>query len=64
MRDALASLEFTGSIVPGGKISFDATGKPKTQYVMTQNLPDNKVALVWPQSIEGYTPAIVPIPGT
>jgi branched-chain amino acid transport system substrate-binding protein len=64
VRDALSSLEFTNSIVPGGKISFDATGKPKTQYVMTQNLPDNKVALVWPQSIEGYTPAIVPIPGT
>lgn len=64
VRDALASLEFTNSILPGGKISFDKTGKPKTSYVMTQNLPGNKVALVWPQSIEGYTPAIVPFPGT
>jgi branched-chain amino acid transport system substrate-binding protein len=64
VRDALAGLEFTGSLVPGGKISFDSTGKPKTVYVMTQNLPDNQVQLVWPQSIEGYKPAIMPFPAT
>jgi branched-chain amino acid transport system substrate-binding protein len=64
VRDALAGLEFTGSLVPGGKISFDPTGKPKTVYVMTQNLPDNQVQLVWPQTIEGYKPAIMPFPAT
>ncbi len=64
VRDALAGLEFTNSIVPGGKISFDATGKPKTSYVMVQNKPDNKVALVWPQTIDGYVPAVIPFPGT
>ncbi len=62
VRDALASLEFTGSILPGGKISFDKTGKPRTSYVMTQNLPGNEVNLVWPNTIEGYKPAIVPMP--
>ena len=64
VRDALAGLEFSGSLVPGGKISFDSTGKPKTVYVMVQNLPNNQVQLVWPQTIEGYKPAIVPFPAT
>jgi branched-chain amino acid transport system substrate-binding protein len=62
VRDALASLEFTDSILPGGKITFDERGKPKTTYVMTQNLPGNKVAMVWPRSIAGYTDAILPLP--
>jgi branched-chain amino acid transport system substrate-binding protein len=64
IRDALAGLEFSGALVPGNKISFDATGKPKTSYVMTQNLPNNEVALVWPSSIEGAKPATIPLPGT
>ena len=64
VRDALAGLEFTGSLVPGGKISFDPTGKPKTVYVMVQNTSDSQVQLVWPQTIEGYKPAIMPFPAT
>jgi branched-chain amino acid transport system substrate-binding protein len=64
LRDALAGLEFNGALVPGNKISFDQTGKPKTNYVMTQNLPNNEVALVWPSTIDGAKPAIVPMPGT
>jgi len=62
IRDALSSLDFTGSILPGGHISFDATGKPKTEYVMTQNLPGGKVALIWPKGVAGYTDAILPLP--
>ena len=62
LRDALAALEFTDSILPGGKISFDAHGKPKTSYVMTQNLPGNKVSMVWPRTIHGYADAILPLP--
>ncbi len=62
VRDALAGLEFTGSILPGGKISFDERGKPKTSYVMTQNLPRNTVAMVWPRTIAGYADAILPMP--
>jgi branched-chain amino acid transport system substrate-binding protein len=64
VRDALSGLEFSGALVPGNKISFDATGKPKTSYVMVQNLPGNEVALVWPSSIAGSKPAMLPIPGT
>jgi branched-chain amino acid transport system substrate-binding protein len=64
VRDALAGLEFTGALVPGNKISFDQTGKPKTSFLMTQNLPNNEVAIVWPSSIEGSKPAMLPMPGT
>ena len=64
IRDALAGLQFEGALVPGNKISFDQTGKPKTSYLMTQNLPNNEVAVVWPSSIEGAKPAMIPMPGT
>jgi branched-chain amino acid transport system substrate-binding protein len=64
VRDALAGLEYTGALVPGNKISFDATGKPKTSYLMTQNLPNNLVTIVWPSSIDGAKPALIPLPGT
>jgi branched-chain amino acid transport system substrate-binding protein len=64
VRDALAGLEFTNALVPGNKISFDPTGKPKTSYLMTQNLPNNEVAIVWPSSIDGSKPAMLPMPGT
>ncbi|MBU6423518.1 MAG: ABC transporter substrate-binding protein, partial [Chloroflexi bacterium] len=62
IRDALAGIDFTGSILPGGHIKFDPTGKPLTKYVFTQNLPGNKVNLVWPQGVEGYKDAIMPLP--
>lgn len=62
LRDAIAALEFPDSILPDGKISFDARGKPKTSYVMTQNLPGNKVSMVWPRTIPGYGDAILPLP--
>src|SRR5919198_3799767 len=64
VRDALAGLEFTGALVPGGKIAFEPTGKPKTSYLMVQNLPSNEVAIVWPSSLEGAKPAQIPMPGT
>ncbi len=62
IRDALASIDFSGSILPGGHIKFDPTGKPETQYVFTQNMPGNKVNLVWPKTVQGYTDAIMPLP--
>jgi branched-chain amino acid transport system substrate-binding protein len=64
IRDALAGLEFTGALVPGNKITFEASGKPKTSYLMTQNLPNNEVAIVWPSNVEGVKPALIPMPGT
>ncbi len=62
IRDALASIDFSGSILPGGHIKFGPTGKPATEYLMTQNLPGGKVAIVWPKGVDGYTEAIMPFP--
>ncbi len=62
LRDALATLEFPDSLLPDGKISFDAHGKPRTSYVMVQTLPGNKVAMVWPRTIAGYADPILPLP--
>ncbi len=62
IRDALSGLTFTGSILPGGKISFDATGKPKTEYIFTQNMPNKAVQIVWPKGVDGYKDATVPMP--
>ena len=62
VRDALSKLVFTDSILPDGRIAFDARGKPNTSYVMTQNLPGNKVDIVWPRTIPGYADAILPLP--
>ena len=39
-------------------------GKPKTSFLVTQNLPNNEVAIVWPSSIDGSKPAMLPMPGT
>jgi branched-chain amino acid transport system substrate-binding protein len=63
IRDALSGLTYTNSILPGGTIKFDATGKPLTQYVFTQNLPSRQVAIVWPKEQQGYKDATLPIPG-
>ena len=63
IRDSLAGLDFKNAIIPGGEIKFDATGKPLTQYVMVQVLPQRKVNIVWPKEMPGYTDAILPIPG-
>ena len=62
IRDALAGLTYTNSILPGGTISFDGAGKPTTQYVFVQNLPGRKATIVWPKEQQGYTDAILPIP--
>lgn len=61
VRDALASLDFKDSILPGGEIKFLEDGRPNTPYMMVQNLPDNKVQIIWPKDMPGYTPATVPM---
>ena len=61
VRDALASLDFKDSILPGGEIKFQADGRPNTPYMMTQNLPNNEVQIIWPKDMPGYKPATVPV---
>jgi hypothetical protein len=61
VRDALASLEFKDTILPGGVIKFQEDGRPTTLYMMVQNLPNNEVQIIWPKDMPGYKPAIVPM---
>jgi branched-chain amino acid transport system substrate-binding protein len=61
VRDALASLDFKDSILPGGEIKFQQDGRPNTPYMMVQNLPNNQVQIIWPKDMPGYKPAIVPM---
>ena len=49
------------SLVIGGEVSFDTDGQIKNDYMMTQNLPDGKVAVIWPSTLASQA-AIVPIP--
>ncbi|SRR5581483_767153 len=62
VRDALASLDFKDSVLPGGEIKFQADGRPNTPYMMVQNLPNNQVQIIWPKDMPGFKDALVPMP--
>lgn len=61
VRDALAKTDLKPSLVVGGRVWFEANGQINNDYVMMQNLPGGKVALVYPKSV-ATADAIVPIP--
>ncbi|MGO9830268.1 MAG: amino acid ABC transporter substrate-binding protein [Myxococcaceae bacterium] len=61
IRNALAQLRLTDSIVPGGVLSFTRTGQCDLPFVVTQNKPGGKVDLVWPKVDKTGEP-IAPIP--
>ena len=61
VRDAIAATKMKPSLVIGGEVSFDTDGQIKNDYMMTQNLPDGKVAVIWPSTLASQA-AIVPIP--
>jgi branched-chain amino acid transport system substrate-binding protein len=62
VRDALASIDFKDSLLPGGEIKFQADGRPMTPYMMVQNLPNNEVQIIWPKSMPGFKEAQLPLP--
>ncbi len=64
VRDALASLEFKGSILPGGVVRFSEDGSAQTPYMIVQNLPGAifPVQVVWPKNMPGFKPALLPLP--
>jgi len=64
IRDALASIDFKESILPGGEIKFQEDGRPTTPYMMVQNLPNNEVQIIWPREMAGSRPATVPQPAS
>ncbi len=61
VRDALANLKLSPSLVLGGVVQFGPNGQIQNDYLMTQNLPDNKVAIIFPPSLATGDP-VVPVP--
>jgi branched-chain amino acid transport system substrate-binding protein len=61
IRSALAAIELTDSILPGGVLKFTKTGQAVLPFVVTQNKPDGKVDLVWPKEARTGEP-VAPMP--
>jgi branched-chain amino acid transport system substrate-binding protein len=61
VRDALAKMDMKNSLVVGQRVWFKPNGQIDNDYVMMQNLPGEKVALIYPKEI-ATNKAIVPIP--
>jgi len=61
VRNALAELRLTDSILPGGVLFFTKTGQADLPFVVTQNKPGGKVDLVWPKDSRTGEP-VAPIP--
>ncbi len=61
IRDALAKVDMRNSLVVGGRVWFESNGQINNDYVMMQNLPGGKVALIFPKDV-ATAQAIVPIP--
>lgn len=53
VRRALEKMEYSPSVLPGGTITFpsDTGRQAKNGFVVTQNLPDGKTAIVWPKDV-------------
>jgi branched-chain amino acid transport system substrate-binding protein len=61
IRAALATTDLKDSILPGGRLSFTATGQAVLPFVVTQNKPGDKVDLVWPKEAKTGEP-VAPMP--
>lgn len=57
----LRKIDIRDTILPGGHIRFQANGQIDAPFVVTQNLPEGKVSIVWPKS-EQTGSAVLPIP--
>ena len=61
IREGLASVVLSDSILPGGVLKFSASGQAILPFVVTQNKPGDKVDIVWPPSSRTGD-AVAPIP--
>lgn len=61
VRDALAATHLTNQLVVGGVVKFKDNGQIDNPYIMTQNLPNNKLAIIYPKEL-ATSEAIVPVP--
>lgn len=62
IREALSKTELTNSLVPGGVLKFNSdTGQASYPFIVTQNKPEGKLDIVWPQDAKTGD-SIAPIP--
>jgi branched-chain amino acid transport system substrate-binding protein len=61
IREGLASVELSDSILPGGVLKFSKSGQAILPFVVTQNKPGDKVDIVWPKESKTGD-AVAPIP--
>ncbi len=61
LRAALVKMDMKNSLVVGERITFKPNGQINNDYVMMQNMPGGKVALIYPKDI-ATAKAVVPIP--
>ena len=61
LRTALVKMDMKNSLVVGERITFKPNGQINNDYVMMQNMPGGKAALIYPKDI-ATAKAIVPIP--
>jgi hypothetical protein len=54
-------MDLRNSLVVGGRVWFEPNGQINNDYVMMQNLPGGRVALIYPKDV-ATAQAIVPIP--
>ncbi|GAC1444204.1 MAG: ABC transporter substrate-binding protein [Vulcanimicrobiaceae bacterium] len=58
---ALHKIDIKDTILPGGHIRFAPDGQIDAPFVVTQNLPDGKIVIVWPKFEQTGAP-ILPTP--
>jgi len=61
--DTLRHIDIRDTVLPGGHIRFADDGQINAPYVVTQNLPDGKVVIVYPNA-EKTGDAVLPVPGS
>jgi branched-chain amino acid transport system substrate-binding protein len=61
LRNALVKMDMKDSLVVGERITFKPNGQIDNDYVMMQNMPGGKAALIYPKDI-ATAKAIAPIP--
>lgn len=61
VRDALADIHLTPSLVVGGTVEFGPNGQIQNEYIMTQNMPTGDVVIVYPPKLATGS-AVVPAP--
>jgi branched-chain amino acid transport system substrate-binding protein len=60
--ETLRHIDIRDTILPGGHIKFPANGQINAPFVVTENLPDNKMVIVYPAD-EKTGDAVLPVPG-